>query len=175
MTAQLIIFSGLPGTGKTSLARPLAEMLKVPLLRVDDLFEIMPRDMLAHMDNMWDELVRMLLALVGFQLELGLSVVVDSVFMGEDRGAAQRLAVQHGVEYCPIYTYISNPAVWKERVDQRVQEAPPEDEVATWERIQVQQREFWPWQVGTALFVDSVETFDRNWKKVLFYLNIDQQ
>ena len=145
MMARLIIFSGLPGTGKTSLARPLARKLKFPLLRVDDLFEIIPAKTLAQADSMWDELVGMLLALVELQLEIGLSVVVDLVFMGEDRLAARKLAAEYGAGLLPIYTYVSDPAVWKRRVDQRVEDAPAEDEVATWTSIQVQQRDFWPW------------------------------
>jgi len=171
MTAQLIIFSGLPGTGKTTLARPLAERLRVPLLRVDDLFAAIPPQMLARADSMWDELVAILLALVEFQLEVGLSVVVDSVFMGADRADAQRLVEKHGADFRPIYTYLSDRTIWKQRVDQRVLEAPPEDEVATWERIQIQQRDFWPWEPGSALFVDGIEPIEQNWTKVLAYLN----
>lgn len=171
MTAQLIIFSGLPGTGKTTLARPLAERLRAPLLRVDDLYGIHPAKMRAQADPLWDELVAILLALVECQLEVGLSVVVDSVFMGADRAVAQGLAEKYAAEFRPIYTYLSDPGIWKLRVDQRLKEAPPEDDVATWDRIQIQQRDFWPWQSGTALFMDGIEPFDQNWTKVLAYLN----
>lgn len=173
MTARLIIFSGLPGTGKTSLARPLARKLQSPLLRVDDLWEIIPAKMLAQSESLWDELMEMLLALVACQLEVGLSVVVDSVFMGPDREKARHLAEKYEVEYRPIFTYVSDQSIWKRRVDLRVAESPPEDEVATWERIQVQQIDFWPWQPGTALFVDGVQPFEHNWTKVLMYLNVD--
>ena len=173
MTAQLIIFSGLPGTGKTTLARPLAERLRTPLLRVDDLYAILPAKMLAQADPMWDELVSILLALVECQLEVGLSVVVDSVFMGPDRAPAQQLAEKYSVDFLPIYTYLSDQVIWKDRVDQRVKEAPLEDEVATWESIQIQQTDFWPWPSGSALFVDGIDPFEENWTKVLAYLNAD--
>jgi len=170
MTAQLIIFSGLPGTGKTSLAYPLAKRLKAPLLRVDDLFEIIPAVMLAQAESMWDDLVGILLALVEVQLEIGLSVVVDSVFMGADRTAARKLAERYEAQFLPIHTFISDPSLWKQRVDQRVQESDPQDQVATWARIQVQQKSFWSWQPGTALFVDGADSFERNWTKVLEHL-----
>ncbi len=172
MTSQLIIFSGLPGTGKTTLARPLAKRLRSPLLRVDDLFGILPAKMLAQADSMWDELMGMLLALVEVQLEIGLTVVVDSVFMGEDRAAARQLSEKHGADLKPIHTFVSDAGIWKQRVEQRVVDAPPEDQVATWSRIRVQQRDFWPWEPGTALFVDGARPFEQNWTKVLNYLNL---
>src|SRR5689334_18734669 len=48
MNPALIIFSGLPGTGKTTLARLAARQLHAPLVRLDDLLDFIPAHMLKH-------------------------------------------------------------------------------------------------------------------------------
>ncbi|MCB0212332.1 MAG: hypothetical protein KDJ52_23525, partial [Anaerolineae bacterium] len=72
----------------------------------------------------------------------------------------------------PIYTYVSDERVWEERVRQRVATAPPEikAEVATWERIQTQRQSFYPWQPGSALFVDGVNSVETNLNQVLQFV-----
>jgi uridine kinase len=68
MKPTLIIFSGLPGTGKTTLARLLAVQLRVPLVRLDDMFDIIPEHMLAHANPFWDDLMQIVLRLAEAQL-----------------------------------------------------------------------------------------------------------
>ncbi len=85
MATSLVIFSGLPGTGKSVLAERLAHEKKWPLLRIDDiadcLQELMDRDSTAF----WDHAIASLLQLAEVQLELGISVIADSIFMDKDR------------------------------------------------------------------------------------------
>ena len=85
MNKTLAIFSGLPGTGKTTLAHLAAHKLRIPLLAIDDVVAAIPEHMSRHADPFWEDMVDILLNLVEFQLEQGFSVIVDSVFMGEDR------------------------------------------------------------------------------------------
>ena len=164
--ATLVIFSGLPGTGKSTLADKLARNLRWPLLRIDDVIGNVPEDAGIAF---WDSKVDILLDLVETQLKLGLDVIVDSVFMNMDRHHAQELARKYGVRFLPIYVFVSDDKVWEERVTARYNELSNKD-VATWERIQHQRERFREWEPQTALFIDSVNALDQNYAKVLDFV-----
>lgn len=162
----LVIFSGLPGVGKSTLAHRLAQELRWPLLSIDDVTGPIPEN--AGI-SFWDSRVAVLLRLTEVQLELGLSVIVDSVFMNLDRNHAQELARKYNVHFRPIYVYLSDDEIWKQRVRERYAEM-QNPEVATWERIQHQRERFRPWQPGAALFIDSLRSVDRNYESVLNFV-----
>ncbi len=167
---KLIIFSGLPGTGKTTLAKRLASELACPLICIDDVIGDIP-------DNagipFWDSRVTVLLDVVNTQLELGLNVIADSVFMNMDRYHAQELARKHNIRFLPVYVFISDESVWKERVTKRVNEL-KHPEVATWDRIQHQRQRFREWEPGTALFIDSLHSFEDNYQQVLSFVTNEE-
>ena len=166
MHAKLILFSGLPGVGKSTLAKRLARELQLPLLCIDDVIGEIPENVDV---SFWDARVAVLLDLVKTQLEVGLSVIVESVFMNTDRHHAQRLARRYQYRFLPIYVFISDENVWKERVTARSDELNEKD-VATWDRIQHQRERFRPWETGTALFIDSLHSVDRNHEMVLNFV-----
>ena len=176
MKTTLIIFSGLPGTGKSTLARLAVQKLQLPLLSIDEIVSSIPAHMRRYANPYWEDMVRILLNLVESQLELGLSVMVDSVFMGQDRYRAEEIARKYKARFRPIYTFVSDERVWEERVRQRVEMALPEikAEVATWERLQEQRKDFHPWKPGSALFVDGIASVETNLNKVLEFIAASQ-
>jgi predicted kinase len=166
---SLVIFSGLPGTGKSTLAWRLAHHLQWPLLCIDDMLgEIPPQPTVRF----WDAKVAILLGVVERQLELSLNVIVDSVFMHKDRLHAQALARQYHARFRPIHVYVSDEDLWRERVMKRFDELNDPD-VATWERIQHQRMHFQPWEPGTAFFVDNVQPLEQNVADVLRFVTTD--
>jgi len=169
MQTTLVIFSGLPGTGKSTFADKLARELRWPLLCIDDVTGEIPENPTI---SFWDSKVAILLGLTETQLELGISVIVDSVFMNMDRNHAQELARKHQARFRPIYVFVSDENVWKERVITRYKES--KNNVATWEQIQHQRGHFRKWEPNTALFVDSLRSFDRNYETVLDFVTKDQ-
>jgi predicted kinase len=170
MEMKLIIFSGLPGTGKSTLANRLARELQLPLLCIDDVIgEVPPGAGISF----WDSKVAILLRLVEVQLDLGLSVIVDSVFMNKDRNHAQELARKVDARFYPIHVYVSDDQVWKRRVNARNDEMNDKD-VASWDRIQHQRGRFRSWEPDTALFVDSLLSVDENYEAVLNFVTNDQ-
>ena len=170
MQTKLIIFSGLPGTGKSTLAGRLARELQMPLLCIDDVIGEVPAG--AGIE-FWDSRVAILLRLVEVQLDLGLSVIVDSVFMNMDRNHAQELAHKYHTRFYPIYVFLSDDEIWRQRVNERFEEMNNKD-VATWDRIQHQRERFRVWEPGTALFIDSLHSADRNYEAVLNFVMNDQ-
>ena len=162
----LVIFSGLPGTGKSTLANRLARELRWPLLRIDDVVGDVPENAGVEF---WDSRVAVLLDITEVQLELGLNVIVESVFMNTDRHHAQELAREHHARFRPIYTYISDDKVWKQRVTERYEKLDHPD-VASWERIQYQRGHFRAWEPDTALFIDALNSFEQNYPDVLRFV-----
>jgi predicted kinase len=158
----LVIFSGLPGVGKSTLADKLARQLRWPLLKIDDVIGQVPEN--AGIE-FWDSKVDVLLDVLNTQLELGLDVIVDSVFMNMDRQHAQELARKYQVRFLPIYVFLSDEKAWQERVTKRFNELNDVD-VATWERIQHQREHFAQWEEGTALFIDSLHSIEENFARV---------
>jgi len=162
----LTIFSGLPGTGKSTLANRLARELRWPVLRIDDVAGDVPVD--ADF-RFWDEKILVLLTIVEEQLKLGVSVIADSVFMGTDRLQAQEMAARHGANFRPVYCFVSDEKEWKKRVTERLDDEQVSG-AADWEQIQHQRQWFSPWQRGTGLFVDAVEPIEQNFTKVLDFV-----
>ena len=166
MDTSLVIFSGLPGTGKSTLANRLARQLHWPLLCIDDVIGEVPENAGIAF---WDSRVRILLDLIETQLELGLSIIAESVFMNMDRHHVQELARKYQARLLPIYVYVSDGNIWKERVTTRHNELNDKD-VASWERIQHQRERFREWDPGTALFVDTVHPIEQNYADILDFV-----
>ena len=162
----LVIFSGLPGVGKSTLANRLARELRWPILCIDDVVGEIPSNPGVEF---WDSKVAILLDITASQLRLGLSVIVDSVFMNTDRLHAQHLAHEHGARFRPIYVFVSDDKIWEHRVTARYDEMNNKD-VATWERIKVQRGHFREWEPGTALFVDALHPMEQNYADVLRFV-----
>jgi predicted kinase len=162
-----VIFSGLPGTGKSALADRLARELRWPLLRIDDVAGKVPPDADYHF---WDEKILILLTIAEEQLRLGVNVIADSVFMGADRVHAQEIAQKQGAIFRPVYCFISDEGLWQKRVTNRF-DAAQNSSVASWEQVQHQRQWFSPWEAGTGLFVDAVEHIEQNYTNVHKYVS----
>lgn len=162
-----VIFSGLPGTGKSTLADQLAREIRWPLLRIDDLAACMPATMDRETFVFWDQVIAALLILAEAQLQLGVSVIADSLFMNLDRFHAQAITRQTGARLLPVHTLVSDEAVWEKRVTARFQISDPTDGVSSWDQVTTQRRDFRPWDPGTALFIDAIRPQDENYAAVL--------
>ena len=136
---MLYIFAGLPGTGKTTLARQLAQHRRAVYLRIDTLEQALRRegvDVVAHG-------YRGAMALAADNLEIGLPVVVDSVNPWPSTRREYRAVAQAvGCPYVDIEVVCSDEAEHRRRVEQRVIDIAGHARV-TWQ--QVRERDYRPW------------------------------
>lgn len=144
MRKKLICTSGLPGSGKTTVAERLSARLSLPLLSVDPIEAAMwcwgiPKDMTGRAAY---GIVR---AVAGEQLRLGLSVVVDAVNPVEAaREMWRSLAREQGAELVVIECVCADTALHRKRVEGRQRNIPGMAEV-TWERVEQRRVEYEPW------------------------------
>ena len=104
-------------------------------------------------------------ALFGAAIDLG----TDFTPIYSDRQRAYEIAQKRGVNFRPIYLFISDEAVWRERLAQRARQF-PDAPVATWRQVDKQRRYFQPWQPGQALFWDGLNSVDDNFVAAMAFI-----
>lgn len=139
---MLIVFGGLPGTGKTTLARLIARQRRATYLRIDSIEQaIRASGMLAGDVGPLGYLVGY--ALAETNLTLGQSVVADSVNpLAITRDAWRRAAANASAPCIEIEVVCSDPIEHRRRVETR------ETDVAglrlpSWDDVQQRDYELW--------------------------------
>ena len=166
----LVLFSGLPGTGKAVLARKVARALHIPLFAKDRIQSALRVRSLA--DSKTPDGYHLMFDLADEQLSLEVSVVLDAVFPMEGfRSAARELARRHGANFCPVFCYCSDPTIWRERMKGREQYVPHWTPVG-WEAVERLQATYEPWDPATTLFVDSLNNFEDNLVLVIDWIRM---
>lgn len=145
----LFIFSGLPGTGKSTLAKSLAHRTRSAYLRIDTIEQAL-RELCAL--DVQEEGYRLAYRIAADQLHLGMSVVADSCNpVAASRRAWQCVAADAGVSYVNVEVTCSDEREHRRRIESR--ESQVEGlKLPTW--ADVQRREYHPWQ-GERIVVDT--------------------
>jgi predicted kinase len=116
---MLIIFSGLPGSGKSTIARALAQRLGAVYLRIDTIEQAI-RDAERTGEEMGPAGYFVAYELARENLKLGSTVITDSVNpILITRDAYHDIALSVGVPYLDIEVVCSNPKLHRERVENR--------------------------------------------------------
>ncbi|HXW47594.1 MAG TPA: AAA family ATPase, partial [Streptosporangiaceae bacterium] len=109
---RLVVFSGVPGTGKSTLSDAVGRRLGIPVFAVDWLLGSLTPFGGYHMDAAWDMGPEMLTTLAVRQLALGQSAILD--FPTEDQANRTRwrtLAHQAGADFKVILCVCSDQQV----------------------------------------------------------------
>ncbi len=128
----LIVFSGLPGTGKTTVSKALAVRLGAVYLRIDSIEQAMKA---AGAERIGPAGYAVANALAVANLLLGLSIVADCVNPVRDsRVGWKDVAAQASARLIDIHLICSDPVEHKRRVEGRAADI-PEHILPTWEAV----------------------------------------
>ena len=139
---QLIVFAGLPGVGKTVIARALAREIGAVYLRIDSI-EGAVQDSAALVRPINDAGYRVAYALAEDNLQVGRKVVADCVNpVLITRNAWREVAARAGVRILEIEIRCSDVEEHRRRVESRACDipglAPP-----GWNEVQAREYESW--------------------------------
>ena len=118
----LIVFSGLPGTGKTTVSKALAAELRAPYLRIDSVEQAMRA---AGLGDIGPAGYAVANALAKANLRLGQSVVADCVNpVRASRAGWSAVAARAPAVLVNIHLVCSDPVEHRRRVEGRVADIP---------------------------------------------------
>ena len=168
---QFIVFTGLPGTGKSSIAEAVARKLSIPVFAKDWLeatlirCELMP----GHNRPFGSAGYELLTTLAERQLQLGQSVILDSVAGTLSIRAEWRvLAATYQAEWRVIECICSDEAVHRDRMRVRQRHIPDWHEL-DWSEVERVKAYYAPWD-EERLILDAAQSLEENIAAALRYL-----
>ncbi len=167
---RLIILSGLPGTGKTTLARPLSQALKAAYLRVDSIEDAIRTSDLAPVEVI-DHGYRVAMAVAADNLALGLDVVAECVNpWALTRDAWRQTALNVGAVPFEVELICSDADAHRGRVETRKTDIETLV-LPTWQ--DVVERDYHPWPQPHIIVDTATMTPDAAVAFVLSHVTID--
>ncbi len=170
---QLVVMSGLPGSGKSIIAEQLARQLKLPIFSVDPIESAIIQ---AGIEKGFETGLAAYLvaaALASEQLKLGNSVIIDAVNAEEEgKDVWRELARKHGLELIILLVSVSDRALHKQRIESRVRGLHGFSEV-TWDQVEARESVFTAWKEPT-LRLDSAQDLAANVAEAVRYIHASE-
>jgi predicted kinase len=171
---KLIVFSGLPGTGKSTLAEAIGKYFSIPVFARDWLEATLLRCELQPMREdkslSWAG-YELMTVLAERQLMLEQSVILDSVAATQTiRNTWRQLAAQYDAEWLVIECTCSDESIHRSRLKERKREIPGWHEL-TWFDIEKVKQYYSPWN-EKRLVLNMANPFDKNLSKAKTYCEI---
>ena len=168
---KLILFSGLPGTGKSTMAEAVARDLGIPVFAKDWLEATLVRSELKPVNegkSLGFAGYELLTTLAERQLMLGQSVILDSVAASQTiRSAWRQLSDQYGADWRVIECICSDETVHRLRLKERKRNIPGWHELE-WSEVERVKQYYSDWE-GEHLVLDMANPFTENFLKAKIY------
>jgi predicted kinase len=168
---KMIIFSGLPGTGKSALAEAVGRELGIPVFAKDRLEAVLlrskwvPAEAEKQLGSVGYDL---LTVLAERQLSLNQSAILDSVASTISiRSAWRDLAGRYNADWRVIECICSDIVVHRERLEKRQRGIPGWHEL-TWADVEYVRSYYARWE-EERLILDSIRVVDENLASALKY------
>lgn len=175
-TPKVIVFAGLSGTGKSTLAERLADKTGVPAFSGDWLMGALKpaHPALSTMDRptylaMHDSLME---SLITRQLMFGQSALVDNLIDDNTATRWQKLAESYNARLHVVECICTDETEHRRRLEGRKRGIPGWHEVG-WDHVERMRAEFPPLTVHR-LIVDAMKPIDHNMHQVEDFINADQ-
>jgi predicted kinase len=163
----LYIFSGLPGSGKTTLSQRLAARLGATYLRIDTVEQAL-RDLCAV--DVTGEGYRLAYRIAADNLRLSLSVVADSCNpIALTRREWQDVAIAQGARFQNIEVICSDATEHRRRVESRLSDISGL-QLPTWD--EVRSRQYEPWKRPHARIDTAGRSIEATFSELLDVLDL---
>ncbi|HAT2073454.1 TPA: AAA family ATPase [Legionella pneumophila] len=165
---MLIIFGGLPGTGKTTLSKQIAKQLNAVYLRIDTVEQVLKK--CSNSDHLVGPEGYMVCYAVALDnLKLGLPVVADSVNpIAITRDDWQKVALDANKPFIEIELVCSNTKEHQRRIETRETDIPGH-KLPKW--VDVLNRDYEPWQSKSVTLDTSKYSVDESVKIIMDFIN----
>lgn len=164
---MLVIFGGLPGTGKTAISKEIAKRLKAVYLRVDTVEQTLKK-LQATSNSIGPEGYMICYQIAIENLQLGLSVVADSVnSISITRNDWRRVAEKTHSKFIEIELICSDKQEHQRRIENRKADLAGH-KLPTWQ--DVLNRDYEPWETKLLTIDTSSYSIAESVKFIMEYL-----
>jgi predicted kinase len=164
---DLIVFSGVPGVGKSTLADAVGRRLGIPVFAVDWQLGALTPFGGRHFDDQFGIGYESLTTLAVRQLSLGQSAILDAPFEEvRSRDRLRSLADRAGARFTVVHCVCSDTSLHRERLASRDRGIPGWHNPGHWPNAEKRLAAFPPWP-GDVLTVDSVQPLEHGVEQVL--------